>query len=168
MGSEMCIRDSPFEFLKIAQKLRVHFPAAKFLWVGDGALLAPWKDWVAREKLESVISCAGWQADALPFLAAGDLLLHVAEYEGLPLAIIEAMATGLPCAVTRNFASEIELFDESNVIFFDQPENLAEKLKDSIAMAGVAEKAHRLVRNQLSLENMINAYEQLYSKVMTE
>jgi Glycosyltransferase len=94
-----------------------YFPAAKFLWVGDGTMSAQWDRWVAQENLGGVISHVGWQADVIPFLFAGDLLLHVAEYEDLPLAIAEAMSAGLPCAVTRNFASEIP-FLTSTTFFF--------------------------------------------------
>src|SRR2546423_12928002 len=128
----------PFVFLNAAKTLYGHFPAAKFLWVGDGKLSAQWDRWVAQENLNGVISRIGWQTDVLPFLFAGDLLLHVAEYEGLPLAIAEAMSAGLPCAVTRNFAGEIPLFDEHNVLFFDDPHSLSDRLRDPAGLAQIA------------------------------
>jgi glycosyltransferase involved in cell wall biosynthesis len=153
----------PFVFLKAAQELHRHFPAAKFVWIGDGNLAGQWNDWIARENLDGVITCAGWQSNTLPFLLAGDLLLHVAEYEGLPLAIIEAMAAGLPCAVTRNFASEIPLFDERSVLFLDDPQALAGKLRDVGMLRGVSAQARHLVENQLSIHAMSSSYERLYA-----
>src|SRR5206468_3664145 len=76
---------SPFLFLRIAKELHQLLPTAKFLWVGDGKLAEQWQERIMREELNGIISCAGWQLDVLPYLLAGDLLLHVAEFEGLPL-----------------------------------------------------------------------------------
>ena len=156
----------PLVFLNAAKTLYGHFPAAKFLWVGDGKLSAQWDRWVAQENLNGVISRIGWQTDVLPFLFAGDLLLHVAEYEGLPLAVAEAMSAGLPCAVTRNFAGEIPLFDEHNVLFFDDPQSLAYRLRDPAALAQIAISGRQLVEEKLSIPAMVDAYERLYADAM--
>jgi glycosyltransferase involved in cell wall biosynthesis len=155
----------PIRFLQVAQELRRQLEAARFLWVGDGVLAAQWDEWIRQRELEPVISCAGWQADTLSFLAAGDLLLHVAEYEGLPLAILEAMAAGLPCAVTRDLRAEIPMFDESTVLFADDAAALAERLHDREGLLLVADKARRLVQTRLSLRTMVESYEELYHEV---
>jgi glycosyltransferase involved in cell wall biosynthesis len=158
----------PFEFLKAARELHRHSPNAKFLWVGDGELATAWQESIARENLNHVISCAGWQTDPRPFLHAGDLLLHVAEYEGLPFAILEAMAVGLPCAITRGLAAEVPLFDERSVLLFDDPVSLAAKLRNPSTLASVSTRAQQLVRNQFSISAMIDSYELLYAKVVGE
>ncbi len=102
----------------------------------------------------------------LPFFRASDLLLHVAEYEGLPLAIIEAMGASLPCAVTRNFAGEIPLFDEHNVLFLDDPQSLADRLRDPAELARTAVGGRRLVEQRLSIPAMADAYQRLYADAM--
>jgi glycosyltransferase involved in cell wall biosynthesis len=155
----------PFRFLETAQEVHRHFRAARFLWVGDGELSAKWSAWVRRQGLDSVISCTGWQAETLPFLSAADLLLHVAAYEGLPLAILEAMAAGLPCAVTRKLASEIPMFNDETVLFLDDPSALAGRLRDRSGLRRVAAGARRLVETRLSLRTMVESYEQVYREV---
>lgn len=152
----------PFVFLETAKVIHEHFPAAKFLWVGDGKLSAQWDEWVAQENLGGVISRVCWQPDILPFLFAGDLLLHVAEYEGLPFAIAEAMAAGLPCAVTHNFAAEVPIFNQENVLFLDDAQALASRLRDSEALSKIAAGGRRLVEKKLSVSAMVDAYERLY------
>ena len=152
----------PFVFLETAKELHRHLPALKFVWVGDGNLSGQWSDWIGREGLQGVISCAGWQADVAPYLAAGDMLLHVAEYEGLPLAIAEAMGAGVPCAVTRNFASEIPVFDERTVLFLDEVEELVRQLKNPAALGAVAVEGGRLAAGRFSIDAMAAAYERLY------
>lgn len=156
----------PFRFLETASDLHRNFAEAKFLWVGDGALSTQWAEWIRRRGLNSVISCAGWQKETLPFLLAGDLLLHVAEYEGLPLAILEAMAAGLPCAITRDLAAEVSMFDDDTVLFLDDSAALAECLRDRSRLRRVAQSARRLVQTKLSLRAMIESYEQVYHEVV--
>jgi len=156
----------PFVFLKAAKELHEYFPAAKFLWVGDGKLSAQWDEWVARENLGAVISRVDWQADVTPFLFAGDLLLHVAKYEGLPLAIAEAMAAKLPCALTRNFTLEIPMFNEDNVFFLDDVQSLARQLQNSMVLSKVAMGGRRLVEQKLSVSAMVDDYERLYAEAM--
>jgi glycosyltransferase involved in cell wall biosynthesis len=155
----------PLRFLETARELHRKFAKTKFLWVGDGALSTQWDEWIRREGLGSVISCCGWQNDTLPYLLAGDLLLHVAEYEGLPLAILEAMAAGLPCAITRNLSTEISMFDERTVLFLDDSTSLAETLRDRERLRRVAAGARRLVQTQLSLGAMVESYERVYREV---
>src|SRR5207247_7214385 len=87
---------------------------------------------------------------------------HVAEFEGLPFVVVEAMAAGLTCAVTRDFSSEIPLFNEDNVLFADDVDDLAEKLRNPLALASVAEGGRRLVEDKLSVSKMAESYEQLY------
>jgi glycosyltransferase involved in cell wall biosynthesis len=152
----------PFHFLSIAKELYERVPNVRFLWVGDGPLVGEWRRQIARQQLDTIITCVGWQADVLPFLVAGDLLLHVAEYEGLPFAVIEAMAAGLPCVVTRDLSCEIPLFNDQNVLFVDDLENLANKVRSPSDLCSVIQNAYRLVQNELSLKTMTDSYEQLY------
>jgi len=152
----------PFVFLNTAKTLYGHLPAAKFLWVGDGMMSTEWDQWVVKENLGAVISRVCWQADILPFLFAGDLLLHVAEYEGLPFAIAEAMAAELPCAVTHNFGAEVPIFNQDNVLFLDDAQALASRLRDSRLLSRIAAGGRRLVEKKLSVSAMVNAYERLY------
>jgi glycosyltransferase involved in cell wall biosynthesis len=158
----------PSVFLELARKLNGQLPMTKFLWVGDGKFSQQWDEWVARAKLGDVISRTGWQFGVLPFLAAADLLLHVAKYEGLPLAIIEAMAARVPCAVTSDLAREFPLFDAKNVLFVDNGLPFVEKLRDRGALATIASNARQLVEDRLSLEAMTASYEQLYRSVLRE
>jgi glycosyltransferase involved in cell wall biosynthesis len=101
-------------------------------------------------------------------LFAGDLLLHVAKYEGLPFAIAEAMAAGLPCAVTRNFAAEVPILNQDNVLFLDDAQALASRLRDSEALSRIAAGGRRLVEKKLSVSAMVDAYERLYLEAIQE
>lgn len=152
----------PFSFLEKARDLALHLPNAHFLWVGDGTLREEWEARIKSAGLESRISCVGWRDDVLSYIAAGDLLLHVAQYEGLPLAIVEAMAGGLPCAVTRDFISEISVFDCGAMLCADHIPTLIENLQKPGELTAIAGAAERLVKDKLSIQAMTQTYEDLY------
>jgi glycosyltransferase involved in cell wall biosynthesis len=152
----------PLQFLRFARELHARIPSARFVWVGDGELAGKWSDAILRDQLNGIVSCVGWQADVRPFLAAGDLLLHVAKFEGLPFVVIEAMAAGLACAVTRDLRSEVPIFDLSNVLEADDVLKLAQQLRTPHVMANASEGGRRLVQEKLSIDQMVRSYEALY------
>jgi len=102
----------PDAFLKIASEFISIYQLPNYVGLETGTLHRVWDEWVKREGLAAVISRVGWQSEVNSFLFAGDLLLHVARYEGLPLAVARAMAAKLACAVTRDLAQELPLLDE--------------------------------------------------------
>src|SRR5207302_5981422 len=106
----------PLLFLQLAEKIRAQLPNARFIWIGDGVLSAAWDEMVRTRSLSNVVSREPWQHDVKPFLAAADVFLHVAEYEGLPLALLEAMAAGLPCAITENLFRDMPFLNAQNAI----------------------------------------------------
>ena len=53
---------------------------------GDGALSESWDAWVAANHLGKVIRRFPWRNDVPSLLMAADVFLHVAEFEGPPLA----------------------------------------------------------------------------------
>ena len=175
---ELCLEDSdflilgigrlvpqkcPFAFLEKARELAQHMPRAKFLWVGDGTLRPEWEAWVKSAGLDSRISCAGWRDDVLSYIAAGDLLLHVAQYEGLPLAIVEAMAGGLPCAVTEQFLSEVSIFDNGTVLGADDMPTLKRLVEKPDEITAISHAAQQLAEDKLSIHAMTEAYERVYA-----
>lgn len=156
----------PLVFLEMARDLRRVLPSARFLWVGDGKFASQWDDWVASQELGDVISRVGWQSDVLSFLGAADVLLHVAAFEGLPLAVIEAMAARIPCAVARDLTREVSFFNESNVLVVDDVSTLGKNLGNRPLLTNVASNGRRLIEEKLSLQGMVAAYEELYAEVL--
>ena len=152
----------PLLFLRLAKELHQRVRSARFLWIGDGKLIEEWHKTVAREQIGDVVSCAGWQRDVLPYLAAGDLLLHVAAFEGFPFAVIEAMAAQLACCVMRELSREISILNDDNVLFADDIESLAANISNRNILANIAVSGRRLAEKKLSSDTMAKSYEKLY------
>ena len=88
------------DWLVVAARVRERVPAARFLVVGDGPLRAEVEAGVRERGLDGAVHLVGFQDEVRPFLAAMDAYLMTSAFEGLPIALLEAMAMGLPAVVT--------------------------------------------------------------------
>jgi glycosyltransferase involved in cell wall biosynthesis len=75
-------------------------PEARFLVVGDGPERAEVERRVADRGLHDALTLVGLVEDVWPLLAAMDVFFQSSDFEGLPLAVLEAMAAGLPVVAT--------------------------------------------------------------------
>ncbi len=160
---------NPMRFLCLAEQLRKRCPSAVFLWVGDGVLQESFEQNVASRGLEDVVKCAGWCDDPSLWLRAADLYLHPARYEGLPLAILEAMSVGLPCAISAEIAAEADVFNRENVIICsDGSDGWLDLVLDPDRLRLVGENARSLYRSQFCLPVMGLGYEKRYERLVRE
>lgn len=88
-------------WLDAAARIRAAGHGTRFVLVGDG----PERSRIERRAealgLAEAVHFAGLQEDVRPYYAALDLYLVSSDYEGLPVALLEAMASGLPVVSTR-------------------------------------------------------------------
>ncbi|CAH7396031.1 Glycosyltransferase family 4 protein [Vibrio chagasii] len=69
-----------------------------FVFIGEGELEAELK--LRARAYQQHIRFLGWRNDTESILRAFDIFCLPSKWEGMPLAIIEAMASGLPCVVS--------------------------------------------------------------------
>ena len=79
-------------WLRVAQAVSVRVPAARFVIVGDGPLRGELEALSSSLGLTDRVSFVGLQSDPVPWLAAMDVWLSTSAFEGLPLALLEALA----------------------------------------------------------------------------
>lgn len=155
----------PLYFLEVAKRIHAQWSEARFLWVGDGSLRSTWDQEIDALGLRDIVQCAGWQDDVEPFLAAGDVFLHVAEFEGLPLALIEAMSAGLPCALPASLVDDFEVIDRDHVMVLDEWDTFLDSVQNPARRKAIADRGRQLVERKLSVEHMARQYEALYRSV---
>lgn len=161
----MTAQKRPLLFLEIAARVAAGLPEARFFWIGDGDLASEWDTRATALGIADRCQRLGWREDAAKLLPAGDLLLHTAEYEGMPFAILEAMAAGVPCAVSDSLHREMPFLDDSNSICVSDEHELIESLRDRPALARRAEAARAIAKAHFSTTAMAAAYEDLYRKL---
>ncbi len=156
----------PQVFLDTARKILDVLPEARFVWIGSGWLDGEWDGWVRERGLENFVQRVPWTRDVISHLAAADVFLHTAEYEGMPLAIFEAMAAGLPCLLTPNLLDDMPFLGKETAIAVGEADWLG-RLASVEERERVAAAGCRLVREKFSIEAMGAATEAIYRRVMS-
>lgn len=87
-------------FLAAAARVRHQLPSARFLIVGDGELRAALERQTADLGLGDAVRFLGWRADIDKLYADIDVVALTSRNEGSPVALIEAMAAGVPVVST--------------------------------------------------------------------
>ena len=137
--------------------------------VGDGPLNQQIIEQVKDLGLEDLVFLPGLQTNAVDWYSAMDIFMMTSSFEGLPLALLEAMSC--ECAVVSTNAGgicEVIVNDISGIIVdVDQWKNIQSKvqflldnpgIKNSMALA-----ARERVMNHFSIQSMVNQLETTYN-----
>jgi glycosyltransferase involved in cell wall biosynthesis len=86
----------PDNFVRLAERVLSRRPDAHFALVGEGSMEAELEEMIAPRGLSKRIHLAGVWRNIAQVYPAFDLLAQTSRSEGMPLALLEAMACGLP------------------------------------------------------------------------
>lgn len=146
--------------------------AGAWLWiVGDGSLRSELETRARALGVLERVRFEGAVADAAPFYWGADAFAIASRWEGLPLALLEAQAAGLPvvAAAAGGVAEAIREGTSGLLVPRENPAALAAAMG---RIAGEPELARRLgyeaarqAREEWSWERMVSAYEVLYERV---
>ena len=114
-------------------------PAAKalqamnlaFMWhiVGDGSERARVEMLITENGLKDYVILEGSKTNPYPYMKYADLFVHPSYIESQGLTVLEAMALGVPCVVTKSRGPCEFIEDGINGLLTEQsPESLAEKV----------------------------------------
>jgi len=155
--------------------VRDYHPRAVLVVVGrDGGVRAEAKRRIAALKLEANVLLVGERDDVPALLRGADFLVHASHEEGLPSAILEAMAAGLAVAST-NVGGIPEIVEEGKTGFLAPPRDpkaLAEAILrlagDERLRARLGAEAARRARTKFSPASVVDAHEAIYRAVIAE
>jgi len=116
-------------------KVAPHFPELRILLVGDGELREDCERQVRNMGLENEILFLGTRRDVPELLAASDSFVLSSLWEGLPLALIEAMASELPVVATAVSGSRFAVVDgiTGRLVAPGDPDELANAIEGLLA-----------------------------------
>lgn len=155
------------------RQVRDRLPEARLVLVGDGPLRLELEQLAASLDLESSVIFAGSRPDVAAYMQASDLLVLPSETEGLSIALLEAMACGLPVVVSDCDGNRELVTDGLNGMVFPRGnENaLAQKIKtlllDTGCAQGLAQAAVEKVQSQFRLESVAARFLELYRTVLS-
>ena len=106
VGSFNTIKNQIFLIKLFEQYCKKH-PNTKLILVGDGKLRDTIRETIEKLKLNDKVIMPGVVKDVEKYMMAADLFLLPSLFEGLPLVMVEAQATGLPCVVSSAVTKEV-------------------------------------------------------------
>ena len=146
-------------------------PQARLVLVGDGPERAPLQALAAALGLGERVRFDGFRDDVAAVLAEADVFLLSSHYEGISIALLEAMRAGLPAVATQvGGVGETVVAGHTGVLVADDDTGaFAEamlRLAGDAALRrrmGAAAREHQ--QREFSLERMLQRYESLYAGV---
>jgi glycosyltransferase involved in cell wall biosynthesis len=143
------------------------------LLVGDGPERAALTEHAKRLGIQHRVQFAGYVEDLSPFLARMDVFALPSLHEGAPMALLEAMAAGVPGVAARvggipemiGESGAVRLVDGHDpVVWAREIESI---LADRAATDEMARRARRLVSERFSVDAMHTRYGELYHALVT-
>ncbi|MDR7923973.1 glycosyltransferase family 4 protein [Latilactobacillus sakei subsp. sakei] len=136
----------------VKQKYELYF-------IGDGPTREYCEQLVTSFGLSDRITFYGFQKDVESFLKESDLFCLITNYEGLPISIIEAMATGLP-VIASNVGGNKELVTSSNGALVKNDKEmisieLAKILKNQELREKMGVESYKMYKKQFTLDRML-------------
>ena len=92
-------KDYP-NLLEAARRVAQRDPSVRFCAVGQGPLERETHELRHRLGLEERVILTGYREDAVGVLAGADIFVLASRFEGLPVALMEALTLGLPVVAT--------------------------------------------------------------------
>lgn len=141
---------------------------AKLLIVGDGVEEAAIRQEISRLNLSDAVSLLGVRRDVPRLLAAADVFVLSSDREGLPIAVLEAMAAAKPVVATAvgDLPAVVKDRETGRVVAAKDAAAFAEALveifSDTSAAAAMGAKAREAARDY-SLQTMMERFAALYA-----
>lgn len=172
LGGADPFRKGVNDLLKAAQIICTHYPSIKFIISGgsEKSIKQTTKIVMPIERVEFV----GWlsEQEKIELLHSVDIFVLPSYHEGLPYAIIEAMASGLPIVassvggipdVIRNGENGflIEPGDIQGLVYY-----LETLIKDSNLRESIGVKNHLYAITEYSVDTNLCKLEKIFSKVL--
>ena len=91
---------APLDAVRVAARVLAAVPGAWFVLTGDGPLRARAEALAERLGVAARVLMPGWVEDVVDLWAAAAVALLTSRHEGLPRAVVEALASGVPVVAT--------------------------------------------------------------------
>ena len=149
-------------------------PTASAVIVGDGRQRSALETLAEQLKLADRVWFVGHREDVRCWLAALDLFVLCSDREGMPNAVLEAMAAGLPVAATAvGGVPEVVVDGVTGVLVPPgEPATLAEAvaglLGDKELRRRMGEAGQRRIEECFSVERTVERTEALYEELLAE
>lgn len=142
---------------------------ASLVLVGEGTERPGLEALVKELRLEDRVALAGFREDVPAFYKAAHIFAMPSDFEGLPIAHLEAMHCGLPAVVSENVPS-LEIAAESSLVCKRDAGDIADKLlallRDDELRARLGAAARRAAEPH-TMENYARELHGIYENILS-
>lgn len=167
-AGELSYRKHQDLLIRVAAKLKDKIPNLKILFAGIGDLKEQYTKQIDELGVHRQVEMLGYRKDIDNLMNIADVAVSASRQEGLPVNVMEAMATGLPLVVT-NCRGNVDLVkDKENgyIVMIDDVDYFAESIeklyKSKDLRAEFGKNSLELI-NKYSINNVIKEIESIYS-----
>jgi glycosyltransferase involved in cell wall biosynthesis len=161
---------APTDFIRAAALVHVRYPQAHFLWVGDGPLENEARALVQLLGLQDVFHFAGARNNReIPaILLSLDFFVLSSHWEGFSIAVLEAMAAGLPVVAPRVTGAAEAIVDGETGILVEigDVDGLADAMSKLVGDVDLTERmgvsARKRAESEFPYAKMLDRIENLY------
>lgn len=161
-------------FLKALHQARKKCPQMKAILVGnDLGMRARLESMVRELMLENAVVFTGGLKDPGVVFSGIDVFALTSDYEGMPNALLEAMAAGLPVVATRVTGTEEVVADRKTGMLCEAGDDvgianaMVELARDRSVAKKMGEAARRFVLNKYGMNKMVSRYARLYHSLLS-
>jgi glycosyltransferase involved in cell wall biosynthesis len=162
-------------WLRTAARVVERSPNTTFVIVGREKQPGHQKELEAlatRLGISERVRFVGFRPDPYPYLAAFDVFLMTSEFEGFPIALVEAMAMGRPVVSTDVGGVGEAIGDEETGLLAPAGDEVAlarhviALLEDAPRREAMASRARTRARTEFTVERMVGLVEQTYDELI--
>jgi glycosyltransferase involved in cell wall biosynthesis len=157
-------------FLHAAAHVLVELPSTKFVVVGEGPDRDKLESLIDQLKLRQNVSMLGRRDDMPSVYASLDIMVSASRQEGLPMAILEGMASSRPIIATPVGDVPVMIRDGQTGVLVP-PENarllasaIVALLQNPARRERLGAAARKLIEDEFSAERMTADYLRVYAK----
>jgi glycosyltransferase involved in cell wall biosynthesis len=155
-----------------AGEITREFPETRFVLMGDGEMRKEFERQVAELGLSNHFLFLGRRDDVPRILACCDIAVLPSRAEGLPNAVLEYLAVGLPTVATR-VGGNAEIIRDGETGLLVPPADssalagaLLRLLREPALRASLARNGRDSVASEFSFQKMIEKTDQLYTELL--
>jgi glycosyltransferase involved in cell wall biosynthesis len=170
VGTIACLKPqkAPLDFVRAAAAAHERDASFRFFIAGDGELRPSVAALIEELGLQDVVKLLGWRRDISDLLHAMDAFLLTSVFEGLPRAVLQAMAAGIPVIATAVDGTPEVVDDGVTGLLVppERPDLAAERLLQLFESSELRERcvtgARRRLTEEFDINRMVRDLDSLY------
>ena len=172
VGMISCLKPqkAPLDYIRASIEVYEKMSNINFLLIGDGVLKKRCEKALANSPLNGRFIFTGWIRDISEILDILDVVVLTSKWEGMTIAIIEALCKGCPVVATDVGVKELV---KDGITGYLAPvgsyqkiaEGVLRILSDPITLVKMKREASMAIDDSFGLDRMVNELENLYDRL---